>query len=138
MKKVLFILFSFLIFVVSVNAQFFFENSVIVLTQKNGDREIGGKSGDTTPEDAPQTRSSISQPVYASLYNKVVTVDFQTVFSTVTVNITNETTGETVYSELFINPTCFSIDLNGKDAGDYIIEIISNKISLEGVFLLIF
>ena len=70
--------------------------------------------------------------------NKVVTVDFQTVFSTVTVNITNETTGETVYSELFINPTCFSIDLNGKDAGDYIIEIISNKISLEGVFLLIF
>ena len=138
MKKVLFILFSFLIFVVSVNAQFIFENSVIVLTQKNGDREIGGKSGDTTPEDAPQTRSSISQHVYASLYNKVVTVDFQTVFSTVTVNITNETTGETVYSELFINPTCFSIDLNGKDAGDYIIEIISNKISLEGVFLLIF
>lgn len=138
MKKVLFILFSFLIFVVSVNAQFIFENSVIVLTQKNGDREIGGKSGDTTPEDAPQTRSSISQPVYASLYNKVVTVDFQTVFSTVTVNITNETTGETVYSELFISPTCFSIDLNGKDAGDYIIEIISNKISLEGVFLLIF
>lgn len=138
MKKVLFILFSFLIFVVSVNAQFIFENSVIVLTQKNGDREIGGKSGDTTPEDAPQTRSSISQSVYASLYNKVVTVDFQTVFSTVTVNITNETTGETVYSELFINPTCFSIDLNGKDAGDYIIEIISNKISLEGVFLLIF
>ena len=136
MKKVLFILFSFLIFVVSVNAQFIFENSVIVLTLKNGDREIGGKSGDTTPEDAPQTRSSISQPVYASLYNKVVTIDFQTVFSTVTINITNETTGEIVSSELFINPTSFSIDLNGKDAGDYMIEIISNEISLEGHFSL--
>ena len=136
MKKVLFILFSFLIFVVSVNAQFIFENSVIVLTQKNGDRELGGKSGDTTPEDAPQTRSSISQPVYASLYNKVVTIDFQTVFSTVTVNIANKTTGEIVSSKLFINPTSFSIDLNGKDTGDYMIEIISNEISLEGHFSL--
>ena len=136
MKKVLFILFSFLIFVVSVNAQFIFENSVIVLTQKNGDREIGGKSGDTTPEDAPQTLSSISQPVYASLYNKVVTIDFQTVFSTVTVNIANKTTGEIVSSKLFINPTSFSIDLNGKDTGDYMIEIISNEISLEGHFSL--
>ena len=136
MKKVLFILFSFLIFVVSVNAQFIFENSVIVLTQKNGDREIGGKSGDTTPEDAPQTRSSISQSVYASLYNKVVTIDFQTVFSTVTVNIANKTTGEIVSSELFFNPTSFSIDLNGKDTGDYMIEIISNEISLEGHFSL--
>ena len=124
MKKVLFILFSFLIFVVSVNAQFIFENSVIVLTLKNGDR------------DAPQTRSSISQPVYASLYNKVVTIDFQTVFSTVTVNIANKTTGEIVSSELFINPTSFSIDLNGKDTGDYMIEIISNEISLEGHFSL--
>ena len=109
---------------------------MIVLTQKNGDREIGGKSGDTTPEDAPQTRSSISQPVYASLYNKVVTIDFQTVFSTVTVNIANKTTGEIVSSKLFINPTSFSIDLNGKDTGDYMIEIISNEISLEGHFSL--
>ena len=136
MKKVSFILLSLLILSISVNAQFIFENSVIVLTQKNGDREIGGKSGDTTPEDAPQTRSSISQPVYASLYNKVVTIDFQTVFSTVTVNTTNETTGEIVSSELFINPTSLSIDLNGKDTGDYMIEIISNEISLEGHFSL--
>ena len=136
MKKVLFILFSFLIFVVPVNAQFIFKNTVIVLTQKNGDRDPSGQVGDTSPEDAPQTRSSISQPVYASLYNKVVTIDFQTVFSTVTVNIANKTTGEIVSSELFINPTSFSIDLTGKDTGDYMIEIISNEISLEGHFSL--
>ncbi|MFR1081587.1 MAG: DUF3244 domain-containing protein [Bacteroides cellulosilyticus] len=67
---------------------------------------------------------------------QVVTIDFQTVFSTVTINITNETTGEIVSSELFINPTSFSIDLNGKDTGDYMIEIISNEISLEGHFSL--
>ena len=92
--------------------------------------------GDTSPEDAPKVRSTISQPVCASLYNKVVTIDFQTVFSTVTINITNETTGEIVSSELFINPTSLSIDLNGKDTGDYMIEIISNEISLEGHFSL--
>ena len=72
----------------------------------------------------------------ASLYNKVVTIDFQTVFSTVTANITNETTGEIISSELFINPTSFSIDLYEKDTGDYMIEIISNEILLEGHFSL--
>ena len=130
MKKVLFILFSFLAFGISVNAQSIFGKSVIVLTQKNGDREPSEQVGDTSPEDAPKVRSTISQPVCASLYNKVVTIDFQTVFST------NETTGEIVSSELFINPTSFSIDLNGKDTGDYMIEIISNEISLEGHFSL--
>lgn len=37
MKKVLFILFSFLAFGISVNAQSVFGKFVIVLTQKNGD-----------------------------------------------------------------------------------------------------
>ena len=131
-----FILFSFLAFGISVNAQSIFGKSVIVLTQKNGDREPSEQVGDTSPEDAPKVRSTISQPVCASLYNKVVTIDFQTVFSTVTINIANKTTGEIVSSELFINPTSFSIDLNGKDTGDYMIEIISNEISLEGHFSL--
>lgn len=136
MKKVLFILFSFLAFGISVNAESVFGKSVIVLTQKNGDREPSEQVGDTSPEDAPKVRSTTSQPVCASLYNKVVTIDFQTVFSTVTANITNETTGEIISSELFINPTSFSIDLYEKDTGDYMIEIISNEILLEGHFSL--
>ena len=127
MKKVSFILLSLLILSISVNAQFAFSSTKIMLTQKDGDR---------TPENAPKARSSVSQPICASLYNKVVTIDFQTVFSTVTVNTTNETTGEIVSSELFINPTSLSIDLNGKDTGDYMVEIISNEISLEGHFSL--
>lgn len=86
-------------------------------------------------ENTPIKRS-ISQPVYASLYNKVVTVDFQAAFSAVTVNVINETTGETVYSELFINPASFSIDLSGKGTGDYMIEITSDEITLEGHFSL--
>ena len=118
MKKVLFILFSFLSFALSVNAQFISGSMEIMLTQKDSDREIRGGSSDISPEDAPQTRGVIPQPVCASLYNKVVTVNFQAVFSAVTVNVINETTGETVYSELFINPASFSIDLSGQDTGD--------------------
>ena len=131
MKKVSFILLSLLILSISVNAQFAFSSTKIMLTQKDGDRDISGQEGDITPENAPKARS-----ICASLYNKVVTIDFQTVFSTVTVNTTNETTGEIVSSELFINPTSLSIDLNGKDTGDYMVEIISNEISLEGHFSL--
>ena len=136
MKKVSFILLSLLILSISVNAQFAFSSTKIMLTQKDGDRDISGQEGDINTENAPNDRSSVSQPVCASLYNKVVTIDFQTVFSTVTINITNETTGEIVSSKLFINPTSLSIDLNGKDTGDYMIEIISNEISLEGHFSL--
>lgn len=134
MKKVLFILFSFLSFTISINAQFVSGNTEIMLTQKDGDRDPIEPVGDITPEDAPQTRGVILQPVYAYLYNKVVTVDFQTAFSAVTVNVINETTEETVYSELFINPASFSIDLSGKDAGDYMIELVSDEITLEGYF----
>ena len=134
MKKVLFILFSFLSFTISINAQFISGNIEIMLTQKDGDRDPNKSVGDTSPEDAPQTRSSVFQPVYAYLYNKVVTVDFQAVFSAVTVNVLNETTGETVYSEQLINPAIFSINLNG--TGGYMIEIVSDEISLEGHFFL--
>ncbi|SHI67109.1 protein of unknown function [Bacteroides stercorirosoris] len=134
MKKVLFILFSFLVLAGSVNAQFVSGNTQIMLMQKDGDRDPPGQIGDTSPENAPQTRGVILQPVCASLYNKVVTVDFQTAFSAVTVNVINETTGETVYSELFINPASFSIDLSGKGTGDYMIEITSDEITLEGYF----
>lgn len=136
MKKVLFILFLFLVFAGSANAQFVFGSTTIMLTQKDGDRDPIEPVGDTSPEDAPQTRGVILQPVCASLYNKVVTVDFQAAFSAVTVNVINDTTGETVYSELFINPASFSIDLSGKGTRDYMIEITSDEITLEGHFSL--
>ena len=74
--------------------------------------------------------------MYASLHNKVVTVDFRAAFPAVTVNVINDTTGETVYSELFITPASFSIDLSGKGTGDYMIEITSDEITLEGHFSL--
>ena len=71
MKKVSFILLSLLILSISVNAQFAFSSTKIMLTQKDGDRDISGQEGDITPENAPKARSSVSQPICASLYNKV-------------------------------------------------------------------
>ncbi len=136
MKKVLFILFSFLVLAGSVNAQFVSGNTQIMLMQKDGDRDPPGQIGDTSPENAPQTRGVILQPVCASLYNKVVTVDFQTAFSAATVNVINETTGETVYSEACLNPLSLFIDLNNQISGEYFIEIILSEISLQGEFTL--
>lgn len=62
MKKVSFILLSLLILSISVNAQFAFSSTKIMLTQKDGDRDISGQEGDITPENAPKARSSVSQP----------------------------------------------------------------------------
>lgn len=136
MKKVLFILFLFLVFAGSANAQFVFGSTTIMLTQKDGDRDPIEPVGDITPENVPKTRGIISQPVCASLYNKVVTVDFQAAFSAVTVNVINETTGETVYSEVCLNPLSLFIDLNNQISDEYFIEVILNEISLQGEFTL--
>lgn len=53
----------------------------------------------------------------------MVTIMFEEVFSTATVTIVNETTGETVYSEMHSSPAALSIDLNGESSGNYLIEI---------------
>lgn len=134
MKKVFFIFVSLLVFVGYANAQSSFSNIEIMLTVTDGNRNINEPDDDTDPETAPKTRSIIFQPAYAYLYNKVVTVDFQATFSAVTVNVVNDVTGETVYSELLASPTSVSIDLNEADSGDYRLEIISDGISLEGYF----
>lgn len=84
----------------------------------------------------PQTRGIIFQPVHAYLYNKVVSVSFEEMIPTVSIKITKESTGETVYSQEYMSPAEVSIDLNIQDSGTYYIEIISDKISLEGEFAL--
>lgn len=135
MKKVFFIFVSLLFFVGYANAQSSFGNIKIMLTVTDGNRNINEPDDDTDPETAPKTRSIIFQPAHAYLYNnKVVTVDFQITLSAVTVNVVNNVTGETVYSEALVNPRSISIDLNGANSGDYRLEIISDGIALEGYF----
>ena len=128
MKILLFILISLLVWGGSVYAQ---SSNIVMEIALYKDIK---NDNNVDPEDMPVTRSPIFLPVYAYLYNKVVTVDFQATFSAVTVNVVSDVTGETVYSELLVNPTNVSIDLNGADSGDYRLEIISDEIALEGYF----
>lgn len=130
MKKLLLLLIAFFAWGTSVYAQDFVKGLEIILY---GDIK---EDHDTDPEDMPQTRSIIIQPVHAYLYNKVVSVSFEEVASTVTIKITKESTGETVYSQEYMSPTAISVDLTTQDPGTYSIEVVSNTISLEGEFIL--
>lgn len=128
MKRLLFILISLLAWGGSVYAQ---SSNIVMEIALYKDIK---NDNNVDPEDMPVTRSPIFLPVHAYLYNKVVTADFQVTFSAVTVNVVNDVTGETVYSELLASPTSVSIDLNEADSGDYRLEIISDGIALEGYF----
>lgn len=88
------------------------------------------------PGNGPRTRGVNIQPVYAYLYNKMVNVQFTEMFSTVTVIILNETTGESAYFETYSSPSSFNIDLNKESSGEYRIEIEIGDTYLEGSFSL--
>ena len=130
MKKLLFILISFLAWGVSTYAQGFIQGIEIALH-----KDIK-ENNDTNQEDAPKTRSLIVQPAHAYLYNKVVSVSFEEVMQSVTIKITKKSTGETVYSQEYMNPTVISVDLTLQDSGTYSIEIVSDEICLQGEFIL--
>ena len=92
------------------------------------------RTGSTSEEGLPIKRS-IQRPIAdAYLYNNVVNVSFNENIESATITITNETTGETVYSETCSNPVTLNIDLNGEKSGEYSIEIETDDIFLEGYF----
>lgn len=99
----------------------------------NTEREIPLKN---LQPNKPISRSLIPQIAYAYLYNKVVTVSFEEAMPTVTIKIIKEATGETVYSQEYMNPTVISVNLTGQDSETYSIEVVSDTISLEGEFIL--
>lgn len=94
------------------------------------------RNGTTSDEGVPIKRSIQLQPAYAYLYNNVVNIDFSETFSTVIISITNEASGEIIYSETCSNPASLSIDMNGESSGNYILRIESDTTYLEGFFTL--
>lgn len=130
MKKLLFLLIAFFAWGTSAYSQEFIKGMEVSLY---GDIK---KGNDVDQEDMPQTRSPIFQPAHAYLYNKVISVSFEEVMPAVTIKITKESTGETVYSQEYISPAAISVDLTTQDSGTYSIEIVSDTISLEGEFML--
>lgn len=126
MKKLLFLLISLFAWGVSTHSQESFKGTEIDLYKDN----------DTYPEDAPKTRGIIVQPASAYLYNKAVTVTFEEIMPSATIKITQESTGDTVYSQEYMSPSTIFVDLSLQDSGTYYIEIVSDTISLEGEFIL--
>ena len=129
MKTLLIILITAFISVCSIQAQ---EKGSMV-EYNNTEREIPLKN---LQPNKPISRSLIPQIAYAYLYNKVVTVSFEEAMPTVTIKIIKEATGETVYSQEYMNPTVISVDLTGQDSETYSTEVVSDTISLEGEFIL--
>lgn len=129
MKTLLIVLITAFISICSIQAQ---ENGSMT-EYNNTEREIPLKN---LQPNKPISRSLIPQIAYAYLYNKVVTVSFEEAMPTVTIKIIKEATGETVYSQEYMNPTVISVNLTGQDSETYSIEVVSDTISLEGEFIL--
>lgn len=91
---------------------------------------------DINPENTPITRGVIHQPVYAYINNSMVSLTFEDVFSSATVTVIDDATGETVYSETYSNPSSLNIDLNGESSSNYLIEIEADDTFLSGSFSL--
>ena len=129
MKTLLIILITAFTIVCSIQAQ---ENGS-TMEYNNTEREIPLK--DFKPN-KPINRSLIPQVAHAYLYNKVVSISFEEVMPAVTIKITKQSTGETIYSQEYIIPAALSVNLTMQDSGTYYIEIVSDTISLEGEFML--
>lgn len=93
-------------------------------------------SGSTSEGGVPIKRSIQLDPAYAYIYNNTVSINFTETFSTVNIRIIDETSGSTVHSEIYNNPACLNIDLNGDRSGNYLIEIEAEDLFLGGHFTL--
>lgn len=94
------------------------------------------KEDPTTKGDTPNTRSIPIQVAYAYIYNNVISIYFEEIPVTSTINITNESNGQTVYTEIYSSPTNLNIDMNGENSGNYQIRIETETLFLEGSFSL--
>ena len=78
--------------------------------------------------------SSFQPTAYATLSNKVVSVDLSELPEGATVTITRTATGEKVYSQTGMGS--MEIDLSACDKGRYQIDVVSGGLWLQGEFVL--
>lgn len=136
MKRILFLMMLLLAgSEVAVNAGELNTYREIALNNSAG-RDIKGKKSRVDPEDTPVTRGIIRQPVYAYINNSTVSITFEEVFSSATVTVIDDATGETIYSETYSNPSNLNIDLSGENSSNYLIEIEAEDLFLGGHFTL--
>ena len=116
---------------ITIYSQTFITSQVIEFKDKRP-KDRGGDIGG----DLPIRRSISFQPIYAWLYNNVISLDFEDLLPTITISIINETTGVTIYLENYNNLNSIIIDLSTEKSGYYLIRIEYDDIILEGNFVL--
>lgn len=75
-------------------------------------------------------------PPTAFIDGSLLSVDFLSAVTSAAVTVRNSATGEIVYSSVEMNVTTLRIDLTGKSAGEYSLEIGIGDTILSGDFLL--
>lgn len=85
-------------------------------------------------ESGLEVYSLIQPTAYATLSNKVVSVDLSELPKGATVTITRTATGEEVYSQTGMGS--MEIDLSACDKGQYQIDVVSGGLWLQGEFML--
>lgn len=104
----------------------------IVLQQTRSDELEEPFNKDWTP-----IARSINIPIaYAYIYNNVISINFNEEIEVATVTITNEATGEMVYSETCNNQINLEIELSNENNGSYLIKIETADTLLQGRFAL--
>ena len=116
---------------INIYSQTFITSQVIEFKDKIP-KDRGGDIGG----DLPIRRSISFQPIYAWLYNNVISLDFEDLLPTITISIINETTGVSIYLENYNNLNSIIIDLSTEKSGYYLIRIEYDDIILEGNFVL--
>ena len=103
----------------------------IAATAENEEREI---ELNIMEDEGINTFSLFYPTAYATLYNKVVSVDLSELPEGATVTITRTTTGEEVYSQTGMGS--MEIDLSTCGKGRYQIDVVSGGLWLQGEFIL--
>lgn len=134
MKRLLFLLFVGLFplnFIISNAAQYSMQSWNMHFTgRKVPLKGRGGRANQTT-------RTSVVYPVEASITVKVLTLDFLSKSSSVTVTVTNVETNDVIYHDIFFIYTgILSIDMSAEEVGNYKVELVSQDYELSGDFVL--
>lgn len=89
-------------------------------------------------KDIKASGSHRSMPVLPTAFidGSLLSVDFLSAVTSAAVTVRNFATGEIVYSSVEMNVTTLRIDLTGKSAGEYSLEIGIGDTILSGDFLL--
>lgn len=82
------------------------------------------------------THRSIPLLPTAFIGDSLLSIDFPSIVSSVTITVKDAETGEIIYLSTELNATALQVDLSGESAGKYTLEISFGETILSGDFIL--